>query len=211
MSSTEPPAGSTPPIGSTPPPPPPAPAGPTGATPPPPPPPPPAGASYGTSYTGAPAPGAGVGQPGSLMDRFLGRLLDSVIVGLPAVIVVSVLGAVSGSWLVANLITGVVYAAAYVGYFAYFESSKGAGFGKQVLKLRVEGPGGGLPTMEQAVRRNIWLGAFILYVVPIAGPLIGGLIILAAEILIAVQINSDPQRQHYFDKLAGGTKVVKVG
>jgi uncharacterized RDD family membrane protein YckC len=211
MSSTEPPAGSTPP-GSTPPPPPPAGApGPTGATPPPPPPPPPAGASYGTAPTGAPAPGVGIGQPGSLMDRFLARLLDSVIVGLPTVIVVSVLGAVSGSWLVANLIAGVLYAGAYLGYFAYFESNRGAGIGKQVLKLRVEGPGGGLPTMEQAVRRNIWLGAFILYVIPIFGPLFGGLLILAAEILIAVQINSDPQRQHYFDKLAGGTKVVKVG
>lgn len=209
MSSTEPPAGSTPP-GSTPPPPPPAGApGPTGATPPPPPPPPPAGASYGSAPAGAPA--AGIGQPGSLMDRFLARLLDSVVVGLPTVIVVSVLGAVSGSWLVANLIAGVLYAGAYLGYFAYFESNRGAGIGKQVLKLRVEGPGGGLPTMEQAVRRNIWLGAFILYVIPIAGPLFGGLIILAAEILIAVQINSDPQRQHYFDKLAGGTKVVKVG
>ncbi len=47
--------------------------------------------------------------------------------------------------------------------------------------------------------------------IPFLGPLVGALLILAAEILIAVQINSDPQRQHFFDKFAGGTKVIKVG
>jgi len=30
-------------------------------------------------------------------------------------------------------------------------------------------------------------------------------------IVIAVNINSDPQRQHLFDKFAGGTQVIKVG
>ena len=38
-----------------------------------------------------------------------------------------------------------------------------------------------------------------------------GLIILAAEILIAVNINSDTvRRQHWFDKFAGGTQVFKL-
>ena len=44
------------------------------------------------------------------------------------------------------------------------------------MKLKVFGPDGASnPTMEQAVRRNIWTGFGILGVVPIIGALIGGL------------------------------------
>ena len=179
MSSTEPPAGSTPPPGEpTPPPPPPAAAPPPpnpGTVPPPPPPP------AGAVAPGMPGAAYGPGQPGSLLDRFLGRLIDSLVIGIPTVIVVTILAVASGSWLVSNLIAGVLYSAAYVGYFAFMESSRGQGIGKQVMKLKVVGPDGvNNPTMEQAVRRNIWLGAFILYVIPILGPLLGLLIILAS-------------------------------
>lgn len=202
MSSTEPPAGATPPppVGSTPPPP----AANYGTTPPPPPP---------SAYAGAPAAGAvsGVGAPGSLLDRFLARFIDGIIVGIVSVIINVVLGVVSDSWIVTNAISAVVTAVLYVGYFAYFESSRGQTIGKQIMKLKVEGPAGGNPTMEQAVRRNIWLGFGIAGVVPIVGALLGALAELAAVIMIAVGINSDPQRQHWFDKFAGGTRVTKIG
>jgi uncharacterized RDD family membrane protein YckC len=215
MSTTEPPAGSTPPPGEPTPPPPtagtPPPPAPDAATPPPnpgtypPPPPPPAGAAA----PGMPA--AGVGQPGSLLDRFLARLIDGIIVGIVVGIITAVLTAASDSWLLSNLISAVVGAVLYLGYFAYLESNRGQTLGKQIMKLRVEGPAGGNPTMEQAIRRNIWTAFGILGVVPVIGALIGGLAELAAVILIAVNINSDPQRQHWFDKFAGGTRVVKIG
>jgi uncharacterized RDD family membrane protein YckC len=147
-----------------------------------------------------------------LTDRFLARLIDGVIVGVAGVILNIVLGFISNSWLIGGFISAVVTAALYLGYFAYFESSRGQTIGKQALKLKVVGPDHvGNPTLEQAVRRNIYMGFSIAGVVPIIGSLIGGLATLAAVILIAVNINSDPQRQHWFDKFAGGTQVLKVG
>ncbi len=149
MSSTEPPAGSTPPPpeGSTPPPPPPA--APQASTPPPPPP--PAG-SYAAPAPGFPGAATGVGAPGNLLDRFLGRLLDSLIIGIPAAIVVTVLSVASDSWFVSNLIAGVVYSVAYLGYFGYMESNRGAGIGKGIMKLKVEGPNGRQP--DHGARRS---------------------------------------------------------
>jgi uncharacterized RDD family membrane protein YckC len=214
MSSTEPPAGSTPPGEPTPPPPAPEAAAPPppnpGTVPPPPPPPPPAGAA--APMPGAPMAGVGVGQPGSLLDRFLARLIDGIIVGIVSVVVNIIFTVAIDSYYVATAITSVIGAALFLGYFAYMESNRGQTIGKQIMKLRTYGPDGASnPTMEQAVRRNIWAGFGVVGVIPILGPLIGGLAELAAVILIAVNINSDPQRQHWFDKFAGGTKVIKIG
>jgi uncharacterized RDD family membrane protein YckC len=202
MSSTEPPAGSTPPPGEPTPPPPPAPA--AAAPPPPspgavpPPPPPPAGAA---------APGmpmSGVGQPGNLLDRFLARLIDGIIVGIPYWIVYFILMSAT-SYFLGLFLAGIVLAVLALGYFGYFESNRGQTIGKQVMKLKTVGPDGqSNPTMNEAVKRNIWYAFGIV-------PIIGGLAELASVILIAVNINSDPQRQHWFDKFAGGTRVIKIG
>lgn len=223
MSNTEPPAGSTPPPGGEPTPPPPTSTPPpmdTGSAPPPPPPPAPSGA-YGSPTPPAPAgaagaapaaPGSGPGQPGSLLDRFLARLIDGILVGIVVGIINVVLQTISDSWILYGLISSVVSAVLFVGYFAYLESSRGQTLGKQIMKLRTYGPDGtSNPTMEQAVRRNIYNGFGILGVVPILGAIIGGLAQLAAVIMVAVGINSDPRRQHWFDKFAGGTQVMKVG
>ena len=228
MSTTEPPAGSTPPPGGEPTPPPPMSTPPPASTPPPmdagtppPPPPPPAtGGAYGAPTPPAPAAGrgaapaaaSGVGQPGSLLDRFLARLIDGLILGVVAFFLNLILGIISDSWILTTAISAVITAVLYVGYFAYFESNRGQTIGKQVMKLRTFGPDGASnPTMEQAARRNIWMGFGILGVIPVLGAIIGGLASLAAVILIAVNINSDPRRQHWFDKFAGGTQVMKVG
>jgi uncharacterized RDD family membrane protein YckC len=152
-----------------------------------------------------------VGQPGSLLDRFLARFIDGILVGIVVVIINVVLAAASNSWIRTNLVSSVVGAVLYLGYFAYLESNRGQTLGKQIMKLKVEGPSGGNPTMEQAVRRNIWTAFGIAGVVPVIGALIGSLAQLAAVILIAVNINSDPRRQHWFDKFAGGTQVLKIG
>jgi uncharacterized RDD family membrane protein YckC len=93
------------------------------------------------------------------------------------------------------------------------ESSRGQTVGKIVMKLKVFGPDGvSNPTMEQAVRRNIWLAAGLVSIVPLVGWWLGGLAQLGAVILILIGINGDPvKRQHWFDKFAGGTQVMKIG
>jgi uncharacterized RDD family membrane protein YckC len=202
MSTNEPPTGM--PGEPTPPPPPAGDAAP-------PPPPPAAPQSYPAPPAGAPA--QGLPRPGELLDRFLARFIDGIIVGVVAVVINVVLTVISDSWLLSNALSAVITAVLYVGYFAYFESNSGQTIGKQVMKLKVFGPDGtSVPTMEQAVRRNIWLGFGIAGIVPILGALLGGLAQLAAVIMIAVGINGDTvKRQHWFDKFAGGTQVMKVG
>jgi uncharacterized RDD family membrane protein YckC len=166
---------------------------------------PPAGGVQGT-------PMSAVGQPGSLLDRFVARFIDGVIVGVAGTILNILLAFGSNSWLLTGLISSVLTAALYLGYFAYLESSRGQTIGKQVMKLRVFGPDRvSNPTLEQAARRNIFTAFGIAGVIPIIGAVLGGLAELAAVIVIASNINSDPQRQHWFDKFAGGTQVVKIG
>lgn len=208
MSTNEPPAPGEP----TPPPPP---AG--DAAPPPPPPPAPAPSTPPPPPAAA---AAGVPRPGELLDRFLARLIDGVILGVVYGIIAGIVGGViitgyrSGAELfIYYLIISVVSSVLYLGYFAYMESNRGETVGKMVMKLKVFGPDGvSKPTMEQAVRRNIWVAAGILGIVPVVGTLLGGLASLGAVILILVGINGDAaKRQHWFDHFAGGTQVMKVG
>jgi uncharacterized RDD family membrane protein YckC len=205
--------------GAPPPPPPygaPAPPPPYGAPPPPYGAPPP-GAGYTPPYTapmgGAPGmPMSGVGQPGNLGDRFVARLIDGVIVGVAVVVLNIVLAFISSSWILTGFISAIATTALYLGYFGYLESSRGQTIGKQVMKLKVFGPDRvSNPTMEQAIRRNIFMGFGLLRIIPIVGGVLSGLAGLAAVIVIVVNINSDPQRQHWFDKFAGGTQVIKIG
>jgi uncharacterized RDD family membrane protein YckC len=222
MSSNEPPIGSTPPPGEPipAPPPPPNPATvppPDQSMAPPPPPPPPAGAT-------APAPGAptqpyGPGQPGNLLDRFLARLIDGILLGVVFAIINGVFGAIVyngyhslGEVFLFYLITGVINTVIGLGYFAYLESSRGQTLGKQLLKLRTFAPDGqSNPTMNEAVRRNIYYAFPLIGIIPVLGWILYPIAALVALIVILMGINSDPRRQHWFDKFAGGTQVVKVG
>lgn len=166
----------------------------------------------------------GAERPAELLDRFLARLIDFVILAVVNGIVVSaiVVGAIMGdsggfmwstgtSFLV-GAVTSVLSAAIYLGYFAFMESRGGQTVGKMVLKLRTYGPNGQHPTFEQAVRRNIWVAFGIAGIVPIIGGLIGGVAELVAVIMIAVGINGDTvNRQAWHDNFAGGTYVRKQG
>lgn len=177
---------------------------------------------------GAPPPPVGAPRPGELMDRFLARLIDGVLLGVVYGILFAIFGAVlissttynvetgefeGGSTILFGIVFGVVAAGLSLAYYAYLESTRGATLGKQLMKLQVVGPDGvSHPTLEQAVRRNIFTAAPVAWIVPVVGPLLGGLAALVGEILIAVGINNDTaKRQAWHDHFAGGTQVLKVG
>jgi uncharacterized RDD family membrane protein YckC len=108
-----------------------------------------------------------------------------------------------------SIVSSILTAAIYLGYFTLMESSQGKTVGKMVMKLHVVGAAGGKPTLEEAAKRNLWLAYPILGVLPILG-ILGGLLALVAVIMIAVQINSDPERRPWTDKFAN-TRVIKEG
>jgi uncharacterized RDD family membrane protein YckC len=162
-------------------------------------------------------------RPGELLDRFLARLVDGILLAVIDGIVVSgiIVGAIMGEGgglyygtgnYAAAAVSAVLSSAIYLGYFGFLESTRGQTVGKMVMKLHVLGPQGGNPTLEQALRRNIWVAFGVLGVVPVIGGLVGGLASLVAVIMIVVGINGDTaNRQGWHDRFAGGTRVVKEG
>ncbi len=172
------------------------------------PPPPPDPSAYGIPQTGA--------RPGELLDRFLARLIDGLLVGVVyAIVGVFLVAGVlftgnSSSYLVA-LVTTLILVALNLGYFVFMESSRGQTVGKMLMKLRVLGPNGGNPTVEESARRNIWMALGLIGIIPVIG-LLSSVAQLVAVIMIAVGINSDTvNRQAWNDKFAGGTRVIKEG
>jgi uncharacterized RDD family membrane protein YckC len=167
---------------------------------------------------GQPAYGAPGEQPGGLGSRFLARLIDGLLVGIVATIVEVILagifglssgGAGFGGSYAYSAIAGIISAVFNLGYFGYLESKRGQTVGKMALKLHVQTMSGGLPTFEQAIKRNAWLALPILGIVPVVGPLIGSLGELVAVIMIAVGISSDAaMRRPWTDKYAE-TRVLK--
>ena len=167
------------------------------------PPPPPTGqnpygaASYPVSDQPPPVAGA---QPAGLGSRFLARLIDGLLVAVVQIIFIAVTN---------NVVGGIIGGIIYLGYYVYMESSQGHTFGKQWLKMRVLGPTGANPTMEEALRRNAWAGLSILSAIPILG-ILTGLAELAAVIAIAVTVNRDALKRGLHDKVAN-TSVIKEG
>lgn len=180
----------------------------------------PQGQTGGYESAPPPPPAAGGSRPGELLDRFLARLLDLLVLFVLQVVVIApILVLVVGRDNVGALGTGGAYAAAALGavlttalnlgYFGYLDSTRGRTLGKMVMKLYVVGAAGGKPTFEESVKRNIWLALPILGLVPALGAVVSGLGQLAAIITIAVGISSDPvNRRPWTDKFAG-TQVLK--
>lgn len=160
-----------------------------------------------------PAP-SGAGRPADLGPRFLARLIDHILLAIvTSIIIVPLLIAAAFSGPVGNsfgfgfdfgvgtLVAAIVTAVITVGYFALMESNMGQTVGKMALSLRTEGPAGGKPTLEQAVKRNAWYALAII-------PFLGGLAELALAIYIAVTISQSVNKVGWHDTFAGGTKVV---
>lgn len=117
----------------------------------------------------------------------------------------------SGGSYVGNALSAVIGAAVSLAYFALMESRTGQTLGKMLLRLRTEGPHGGAPSLEVAVRRNFWVALGALAVVPVVGPFVGGIAGLVITIIIMVTISQSPTRQGWHDAFAGGTRVVRSG
>lgn len=167
----------------------------------------------------------GVGQPADLMNRFLARLIDYVLLFVVNIFIVSLLivGAImgtsgggygmgTGDSFLANVVSSILGAAIALGYFAFMESSRGQTVGKMVIKLETRGPTGGRPTLEEALKRNAFTAIGIIGIIPILGWILSPILSLVAVIMIAVTINNNTAtRQGWHDQFAGGTSVIKVG
>ncbi|CUR57667.1 membrane hypothetical protein [metagenome] len=161
-------------------------------------------------------------RPAPLFDRFVARLIDDVVlfavnwslllVTVAAVVTFSNEDDLSTAASAAiRVSSGVFGAAIYLGYFTYFESRRGRTLGKTVMKLRTIGPDDGLPTTEQAARRNLWMGFPLLAIIPGIGGLLALVVAFGASISIAMGIGGDAKgRQAWHDHFAGGTRVVKL-
>jgi uncharacterized RDD family membrane protein YckC len=158
----------------------------------------------------------GVRALARLIDFVLLAVVNAVVVGV--VVVGALLGqsggmvmGAGGSGLVASAIGAVLGAAINLAYFAGLESRSGQTIGKMVLKLRTEDAAGRVPSMEAAIRRNIWVAFGVAGIVPIIGGLVGSLAQLAAVVTIAIGIaDAKSGGRGWHDRFAGGTLVVPV-
>ncbi|WP_020106682.1 RDD family protein [Nocardia sp. 348MFTsu5.1] len=159
---------------------------------------------------GPPGPQSGAGAPADVGIRLGARIIDWLIVAIPMNIIYTVLF-LAAPWFIA-LVLGFVLSFAAFAYFVYFETQQdGATIAKKLLKLRVIGAAGGTPTIDESAKRNLWMLVGVLAWLPIFFlPLFLGLAWLGLAISIAVTINSDPRKQGWHDKFAGGTSVVKT-
>ncbi len=151
-----------------------------------------------------------------LLPRFLARLIDGLILWMVFVVVIvpivvvavfsgsAGVGSAFGSFSTGGFIAGVIWAAVTIGYFAMMESSRGQTVGKMMMKLKTQGPDGENPSLEMAVKRNIWYALSIV-------PVLGGFAQLAAIIYIAVTISQSVTNTGWHDTFAGGSRVIKVG
>lgn len=173
---------------------------------------------------GAPQPGAyGAPQPrpAELMDRFLARLIDGILLAIVNVVIVGLLlvgifvgsGASDTTVWIGSAISTIIGLVISFGYYAYFETTSGQTLGKLAMKLKVVGPAGAPVTLEQSLKRNFFYLFALFGLVPIAAiSWLGTLVQLGVYIYIAVTISKDKQlRQGFHDKLANETYVMKLG
>jgi uncharacterized RDD family membrane protein YckC len=147
---------------------------------------------------GTPPAGPPAGVPAStagLGVRIGARVLDAILIGLPASIVLGLIGFGAGfggdTWVGSAIISLL-----WFGYFVWFEANSGATVGKKLLNLRVVVADGSSPSYEAAAKRNVWMLFGLI-------PLVGGLLSLVAVIVIIVTISSNADSRGYHDTFAG--------
>lgn len=148
-------------------------------------------------------------ETAGVFPRFLARLLDAFVVGLPLGILLGLVFSFAG---IADKTSGVILMSAIsllamVAYHVHFESREGRTPGKRVFGLRIVNANGAVPSVEEAFRRNAWILLGVLSGVP-GIKAISGLAQAAAGVGIAVTISMDADNQGWHDKFAGGTRVL---
>ncbi|WP_306364278.1 RDD family protein [Nocardia sp. CC227C] len=146
------------------------------------------------------APGFGGGTPADVWTRLGARIIDSLIVGIPAAIIGYVLNSSSSAL---GTLWSIVTPLLLFGYFIFMETQQGGQtLGKKLLGLRVVAPGGGVLDPAVSAKRNLFMLANLI-------PCLGTIAYIGMSIYIAVTIEQDPNKQGWHDKFAGGTQVVK--
>lgn len=133
--------------------------------------------------------------PGELGRRLGARAIDAVVLTAAAFAIGSGIG-FGFDWLI--LVGSLVLV-----YFVLADCLLGATLGKALLGLRVQGPSGGRPTLAQAAVREA-------FTVVGAVPFIGPIVAMGIWIGIALTARRSASRQGFHDRLAGGTRVVRL-
>lgn len=134
--------------------------------------------------------------------RLLARIVDGIIVAIPAFIIVAIIGgsyngvaggsfSTDGAAIVAGLLIGVVS----LGYEYFFLAKDGATPGKKLVNVKVISEDGSELGSDGAIRRLILSAAGIL-------PFVGGLIGVVVGLATIVMIFTDDRRQVPADKVA---------
>jgi uncharacterized RDD family membrane protein YckC len=145
----------------------------------------------------APPPDTGISGTAGLGARFGARLLDGLIIFIPASVLLGLAGlGMAGGFALDSWLFGAITSLLWFGYYVYFESTSGATLGKKLLNLRVVAADGSPPSTEAAAKRNIWMLFGLV-------PVVGGLAQFVALIVIAVTINSGPHNRGKHDEFAG--------
>ncbi len=155
--------------------------------------------------------------PGGLRERAMARILDYLVL---TILTTAVLRAIlegrtfrTGftTWLiVAGLL--LLSVLIQIGYAAGMEAWRGQTLGKMLFRLHVQQEHSTAPpTFAQALRRNVIYGADLLRIIPALGLLLSLAGQAGAAVTIAMNINDDPvHRRGWHDRLAGGTRVVRI-
>jgi uncharacterized RDD family membrane protein YckC len=205
----------------------------SGAIPPPPPPPPPLGGpdpGFGApppvaqwapppgAYS-ATVPGAPGLQYGRTLDRAMAWVLDSLIIGIPMIIVDLVILGGAGVGNLARttgpeVVAGVISAGDYLLYFvAFWTGHARATPGMRLMKLQLgDAHTGAVPTVQQGLIRWLALGgvATLAGIIPALSGLAGFLAFIWEIVLLATTATS-PTKQGLHDRIANTAMVQPAG
>lgn len=149
------------------------------------------GQPYGTSGGAGPTESAGLGA------RIGARLLDVLLIGIPASFVLALVGLADPTGA-----SPIIISLLWYGYFVLLESNRGATVGKSILGIRVVSTSGGTPEIAETAKRNVWMLLGLI-------PFVGGIAQLVAVIAIIVTISSAPDDRGWHDGFAG-TSVLRA-
>lgn len=139
------------------------------------------------------------GRPGPLGERFVAHVIDGIILFFPLLLLWAI-GIRDLPFAFATLTVNLLSLA----YFVTMESTRGRTIGKQIRGLRVRNQFGTVPTVKQALFRNMYL---LLAIVP---GIVGSVLSFGVVAWIAFTISQDNlQRQGIHDRMANKTFVTQ--